>query len=466
YCGVPYEPTTAAEIAASFLHPDDAWRVMAAFGEAMRTGTSFEIEQRNRSAAGDYRWFLNRANPYRDPQTGKIVKWLGVGIDIHERKLAEEALRESEARFRAVADLVPDLLWSSDPRGARDWYNRRWLDYTGQSLAEARGYGWLDAIHPDDRERSSRNFQAAIKGGEPLRQEHRIRGADGEYRWFLVQAQLLRDEAGHIVRWYGAATDIHNERIALERAQAAQAEAEGALQARDAFMSMVSHDLKQPLGVIQAYADLAQRRLRRTDTVPLERIADSIGKIEAAARRMTESINELLDVSHLRAGQLLDLEVRPTDLVALVQRVVAEQQETTERHRLHVTAPISELVGDYDATRLERVLVNLLSNAIKYSPEGGAITISVMQEVDGAAAWSVIQVRDEGMGIPAADLPYIFERFRRGTNVMGQIGGSGIGLASAQQIVEQHGGTIGVKSVEGRGTTFTVRLPVVAHEAV
>jgi PAS domain S-box-containing protein len=386
--------------------------------------------------------------------------------DITTRKQTEEALRESEARLQAVADLVPDLLWSTDPGGTTDWYNRRWLEYTGQSLAEARGYGWLDAIHPDDRESSLRNFQGAIAGGEPLRQEHRIRGADGQYRWFLVRAHLLRDEDGHSVRWYGSATDIHNERTALEQAQAAQAEAEGALKARDAFMSMVSHDLKQPLGVIQAYADLGLRRLRRTDTVPLERIADSLGKIQAAARRMTEFINELLDAAQLRAGQLFDLEVGPTDLVALVRRVVAEQQQTTEHHRLHVTAPAPELVGDYDAARLERVLANLLSNAIRYSPEGGTITISVLQEVDGAAAWSVIQVRDEGMGIPAADLPYIFERFRRGTNVMGQIGGSGIGLASAQQIVEQHGGTIGVKSVEGRGTTFTVRLPVVAHEAV
>ena len=390
---------------------------------------------------------------------------VGLVTEITEQKEAEEALRASEARLRAVADLAPDLLWSNDPSGTTDWYNQRWLDYTGQALAEARGYGWLDAIHPDDRERSLRNFQAAIAGGEPLRQEHRIRGANGDYRWYLVQAQLLKDEAGQIVRWYGAATDVHNERLALEGAQAAQAEAERALAARDDFMSMVSHDLKQPLGVIQAYADLAQRRLRRADTRAPAQIGDSLGKIEGAARRMTAFINELLDVAHLRAGQRLDLEVRPTDLVALARRVVAEQQQTTEHHRLQVTAPVPELVGDYDATRLERVLTNLVSNAIKYSPAGGAITISVREDVDGAAAWSVMEVRDEGMGIPATDLPYIFERFRRGTNVMGQIGGSGIGLASAQQIVEQHGGSIGVESVEGRGTTFTVRLPRVAHVA-
>ncbi|HZG66786.1 MAG TPA: PAS domain-containing sensor histidine kinase, partial [Herpetosiphonaceae bacterium] len=396
---------------------------------------------------------------YRDPETGEISKWFGVGIDIHDRKRAEAAARESEARFRAVADLVPDLLWSSDPCGALDWYNQRWFDYTGQTLEQAHGTGWLDVVHPDDRQCSLQSLQTALGRGAPLRQEQRMRGVEGRYRWFLVQAHPLRDATGRIVRWYGAATDVHTERIALEEAQAARAEAEGALQARDDFMSMVSHDLKQPLGVIQAYADLAQRRLRRTDSFAPDRIADSLGKIEAAARRMTALIDELLDVARLRAGQLLDLEVSPTDLVALARRVVAEQQQTTEAHRLHMRAQVPELMGEYDGVRLERALTNLVSNAIKYSPEGGAITISVTEEVDGGAAWSVVRVQDAGMGIPAIDVPYIFERFRRGTNVMGQIGGSGIGLASAQQIVEQHGGTIGVESIEGRGTTFTVRLP-------
>ena len=453
------------EIFLSYVHPDDRAEVERRFGEAISEHKEWNFQCRVVWADTSVHWIQAKGHFYRDDNEN-ASRMVGIVTDITEQKEAEEALRESEARLQAVADLVPDLLWSNDPGGVTDWYNRRWLDYTGQTLAEARGYGWLDAIHPDDRESSLRNFQAAIEDGDPLRQEHRIRGADGGYRWFLVQAQLLKDEAAQIVRWYGAATDVHNERVALEVAQAAQAEAEAALEARDDFMSMLSHDLKQPLGVIQAYTSLAQRRLRRADTHTPARIADSLGKIEAAANRMTQFINELLDVARLQAGKLLDLTLSPTDLVVLVRRVVAEHQQTTERHRLHVAALVSELAGDYDATRLERVLANLLSNAIKYSPEGGTITISIMGEVEGADGWSVIEVRDEGMGIPAADLPYIFERFRRGTNVVGKIGGSGIGLTGAQRIVEQHGGTIGVESVEGHGATFTVRLPLVAHADV
>lgn len=448
------------EIFLSYVHPDDRAEVDGRFREAIYEHKEWDFECRVIWADSSMHWIHAKGDFYRD-EGKQPSRMVGIVIDITEQKEVEEALRASEARLQAVTDLVPDLLWSNGPDGGTEWYNRRWHEYTGQALAEARGYGWLDVIHPDDRDSSLRNFLRAIEGGESLRQEHRIRRADGEYRWFLVQAAVLKDEAGNIVRWYGAATDIHNEREALDVAQAARVEAEAALRARDDFMSMLSHDLKQPLGVIQAYAGLAQRRLGRSDADMTSRIRDSLGKIEGAAQRMTHFINGLLDVSRLEAGELLALEASPTDLVALVQQVVAEQQQTTERHRLHVAVLVPELSGVYDAPRLERVLVNLLSNAIKYSPEGGTIMVLVMAETDGAERWSVIQVRDQGMGIPAADLPYVFDRFRRGTNVIGAISGSGIGLASAHQIVKQHGGTIGVESIEGQGTTFTVRLPLI-----
>lgn len=119
-----------------------------------------------------------------------------------------EGLAVSEARFRAVTDVVPDLLWSNDPRGVVTWYNRRWTEQTGQPVEEALGYGWLKVVHPEDRERARAGFQIAMDTGVPLRQEHRFRGVDGEYRWFLVQAEPRRDAAGEIVQWFGAATDI------------------------------------------------------------------------------------------------------------------------------------------------------------------------------------------------------------------------------------------------------------------
>jgi signal transduction histidine kinase len=165
-------------------------------------------------------------------------------------------------------------------------------------------------------------------------------------------------------------------------------------------------------------------------------------------------------LTRLQLGQPLELRRRPADLVELAHRIAAEQQKTTERHRIRVETTRGELRGWWDTVRLTRVLENLVSNAVKYSPDRSEITVTVEREDAGGEAWAVLAVRDQGLGIPAGDLPQIFERFTRASNVTGRIAGTGIGLASARQIVEQHDGTISVESEEGEGSTFTVRLPL------
>jgi signal transduction histidine kinase len=179
---------------------------------------------------------------------------------------------------------------------------------------------------------------------------------------------------------------------------------------------------------------------------------------------MGHQLDELLDLTRLQLGQQLELRRTPTDLVALANRVAADQQQTTDDHTILVESAHRELVGAWDGVRLERVLENLLSNAIKYSPGGGRITVTIADEGVGGP-WAVLTVSDHGLGIPAGDLPRIFERFRRASNVEGRIAGTGIGLASARLIVEQHGGTIAVESTEGKGSAFTVRLPLASPAA-
>jgi signal transduction histidine kinase len=159
-------------------------------------------------------------------------------------------------------------------------------------------------------------------------------------------------------------------------------------------------------------------------------------------------------------GEALALQRQPTDLVSLAQRVTAAQQQSTQRHSIRVEAAVEELVGTWDVNRVARALDNLLGNAVKYSPRGGEIVVTVRREDDAAGRWAVLEVRDPGVGIPEADLPRIFERFHRAGNVANEIAGSGIGLSSAREVVEQHGGCIAVTSREGEGSTFTVRLPL------
>lgn len=242
-------------------------------------------------------------------------------------------------------------------------------------------------------------------------------------------------------------------------------DAQEAIQTRDQLMLTVTHDLKNPLSAIKGYANFLRRRLQRRDTPDAEWLEDGLAKIDTTTTKMTGLLNEMLDFARLQAGQMLDLDQRPTDLIAMVSQTVAEYQQTTERHCIYVAASVAELVGLYDTARLERVLANLLSNAIKYSPDGSEIMVEVRHESKAGTCWAVVNVQDWGLGIPAADLPHIFDPFRRAGNVRGRMRGTGIGLTIAQRIVELHGGSLTVASIEDEGSTFTIRLPMIALPA-
>jgi len=243
------------------------------------------------------------------------------------------------------------------------------------------------------------------------------------------------------------------------RVEQATAELRDQITSRDEFMAAVSHDLKSPLTFIKGMANL--RRRRAPVTPETEPLLDALRQIEAGAGRMALQLDELVDASRLQAGRPLELRRAPTDLIALAKNAVAEHQHMTDRHVLRISTERDELVGNWDGIRLGRVFDNLLDNALKFSPRGGAVDVSIELEAD----WAVVAVTDVGEGIPDADLPHVFERFRRGGNVEGRIPGSGIGLAGVQTIVELHRGSISVQSEVGQGTVFTVRLPINADGA-
>jgi signal transduction histidine kinase len=195
---------------------------------------------------------------------------------------------------------------------------------------------------------------------------------------------------------------------------------------------------------------LAQGKLQQ------DRLGDSLERIERNGIKMDRLIDELLDTAQLQAGEPLQLAFDEVDLVQLVRQAVADQQRAAPNHRLELVVK-GAASGRWDNGRLERVIDNLLSNAVKYSPQGGRVLVEVESQ-DGSLGPVSLRVSDQGVGIAAADLPHIFEWFGRGKNT-GAIRGSGIGLAGVKAIVEQHGGSISVQSEEGKGATFTVRLP-------
>jgi excisionase family DNA binding protein len=253
--------------------------------------------------------------------------------------------------------------------------------------------------------------------------------------------------------------------IALDKARLYSREKEArdaaqrALHLRDEFLGSISHDLRTPLTSITGLSQLLLRQASRGPTTESERVTKALQQVDASAARMAAMIDELLDLTRLESGRPLSLNRASTDALELVRRVVGQHQRGAGEHRLTLDTDLAALAVCWDSARMARVLSNLLSNAVKYSPDGGAIVVRLSSEQVDGQPWLRLTVEDQGLGIPAADLPHVFERFHRAGNVQGRFKGSGIGLAGSKQIVEQHGGTIVVESRENAGTSVTVCLP-------
>jgi signal transduction histidine kinase len=264
---------------------------------------------------------------------------------------------------------------------------------------------------------------------------------------------------------YGPADLLLGQEIARRAASAVDnarlyRELQEAVRARTEFFSSLSHDLKNPLATIKGVAQLLRRQVIKSDG-PLDgRLESGLASIDATATKMAVLINELVDMAHLQVGDPLELDCQPVNLVTLVSQIVEEHRQSTDDHIIEFEALVPELTGLWDHGRLERVVANLMSNAIKYSPKGSVVTVKVSRETTEEGARAALVVHDQGIGIPENDLPHVFRGFHRAANVVGRVQGTGIGLASARRIVEQHGGRISVDSLEGRGSTFTVWLPL------
>ncbi len=322
------------------------------------------------------------------------------------------------------------------------------------------GFQLLKALRSDPRLREIPIILLSARAGEEATIEGLEAGADD----YLVKPFSGRELLARV----GA----HMELALMRREIAAQAkqhadesarlyqEAQEAIGLRDELLAVVSHDLKNPLTTVMGFTQLLRNKFDSTTLPDKDQVVDGISRIYATATRMNRLIDELLDIAYLQMGKPLDLEGGETDLVRMARQSIIAYQQTNRHHQFYIEASIAELIGWWDSARLERVLGNLLSNAIKYSPEGGAITVAVTREETEDGAWAILSVEDQGIGIPTSDLPQIFDRFHRAKNVVKQIKGSGIGLASALHIIEQHHGTICVSSQEGVGSIFTIRLPL------
>jgi PAS domain S-box-containing protein len=274
---------------------------------------------------------------------------------------------------------------------------------------------------------------------------------DGRRLPVFVNSVQKRDPAG-LIRT--TIVDASERRSYERELLAARQSAEAALQVRDQFVSLAAHELKTPLTALLGNVELLQRRAARDQSLT-PRDQRTLQQIADQTNRLTAMIHSLLDVSRIQAGQLA-VELAPVDLCDLIRRIIAENQATLADRTVLLDCAIPSALIRGDALRLEQVFLNLLSNAAKYSAAPTPITVVVRGGQDTVC----VDIADQGIGIPAADLPRLFQRFYRAANVVDQrISGMGIGLYVVKEIVDLHGGTITVASSEGQGSTFSVCLP-------
>ena len=383
-----------------------------------------------------------------------------------ERQLLD-ARRASEKRYWNLADAIPQIVFTTVPSGELEHYNRRWADFTGLTADPQGGWPGEGAVHPEDCEELVRRWRDALRTGDPLEAECRLRRqADAAWRWHLCRAVPERDFDGRIGAWLGTFTDMEDQKRAeVERARlldaerVARADAEAAIRVRDEFLSIASHELKTPLTALQLQLQSVLRgwrQLLRADSSPkppLERFTQSLEVSDRQVSRLARLVNDLLDVARITSGRLT-LAREELDLGELVREVAARFGPALSTVGCTILAPRdSRAAGSWDRLRLEQVVTNLLSNALKYG-EANPLEIEVSTQPGEAS----LVVRDRGMGIPREALSRIFDRFERVSPTHAP-GGLGLGLYITRQIVEAHGGAIAASSEIGAGSTFTVRLP-------
>ena len=448
YTGVPYEPTTAAAVAASFVHLDDAGPTMTAFTASRHTGHLFEVEHRIRSAAGDYRWFLVRAEPYYDPHTGTLTHWLGTSVDIHDRKQAEEALRRSEERLRKALSIETVGIVFLDSAGnihAANEAFERLSGYTNHDFVSGH-VNWHDLTPPEFAAATVAARQQLLTQGQSTPYEKQSLRADGSRWWGLYAGKRLSED-----EFVNFVLDITGSKQAAEQLQDFNERLQRANVDLDNFIYTASHDLRAPITNIEGLISALRAALPLAKQPPVvERL---LAMMQESVARFQRTIEHLGDITKLQKEQN-----QPATTVALLP-VVEDVRSDLAPLIQQASAVVEVAVADcpfllFSAKNLRSVVYNLLSNALKYRHPDRAPHVRVGGHQQ--PGYSVLTVQDNGLGLTTHQQGELFLLFRR---LHLHVEGSGIGLYMVKKIVENAGGWIAVQSEPEVGTTFSVYFP-------
>ena len=393
-----------------------------------------------------------------------------IGIDVTAAAEAEARILESEARFRTMAEAMPQIVWMTRPDGYHEYYNLRWYEFTGLTPEQSIGWGWSLPLHPEDVARSKARWQISVDNAIPYEVEYRFRGGDGVYRWFLARANPIRNEKGQVVRWLGTCTDIDDSKQQAEKLEELVDTRTVALRRSneelEKFAYIASHDLQEPLRKIQAFGDRLNTRYKAGLG---EQGQDYIARMLDSAGRMRRLIDDLLSFSRVTSKVQ---PLAPVNLNAVVRDVLSDLEIRVAQSGGRVdVGPLPTLPAD--SVQMRQLFQNLVSNALKFQRPGVPPVVTVKAEPlrefppdppsNGTKSTPHrtgfrITVADNGIGFEAQYADRIFELFQR-LHGRHQYEGTGLGLAICKKIAERHGGGISAKGYPGEGSTFIIDLP-------
>ena len=427
--GEPWEPSESSDLT-SKIAPDQASEVEDRWQRSVRLGIPYEDTYRILANDGDYHWHLVRALPFRD-EHGTIISWYGIHTDINALKEVERELQAREHQLQGIIETVPSMFWSASPDGKPVHINRRVREYSGLSLEEFRDLGWEKFLHPEDFEETAKAFFRSVQTGESYSIIHRLRRADGEYRWHHARSEPLRDPEGKIIQWYGLSVDIDERKRADDRLRLTRAKLNRAsrVAAVAELSASIAHELNQPLMAVLANAQATKRWLAGVPN--MEEAAASIDRVIRNSRSADETMQRI------RALFRRDtFEKKEASIFEILGEAVRLVQEDLSKRHVTIESQIGEELPriSVDPIQVQAVLINLITNAIE-AMEGSPRDPRLIIRAAADRREMSIQVIDNGPGVD--DPENIFEPF-----ISTKKKGMGIGLAVSRSIVEAHEGQL------------------------
>ena len=463
YTGMSLDEARREELVGATHHEDES-ELVAKWRAALTEGEPFEAEARMRRADGSYRWFLIRAVPLREANGG-ISRWYGTNIDIEdlkraqeeitERKRVEERLRESEARFQAMADTAPVMIWLTGTDGLCNYFNKPWLEFTGRSMEQEVGTGWVEGVHPDDVQGCFDTFLPAFHARKSFRMQYRLKRADGEYRW-VIESGIPRYAGGEFAGYIGSNIDITDLKHAEEeRERLRQVQSELAHINRVTTMGelagSIAHEIRQPISAAHTNATTCLRWLGREQP--------DIAEARDAASRIIQDVTRASEIiSRIRAlFKKGELEREWVNVNEVIQEMISLMSGEAGRRAISVQTELSATLPNIwaDRVQLQQVFMNLMLNGIDAIDEGNDardLTIKSRRHDNGHV---LISVSDTGIGLPPEITDKVFDAF-----FTTKPRGTGMGLSISRSIIESHGGRLWATRNSGRGATFQFTLPV------